>query len=206
MHIPKPTGGDFELAPAGTHLATCYRIIDLGTQDSTYRGTPKRQHKILITWELSDEKMKDGRPFSVGQRYTWSMSDKAALRRDLENWRGLAFVEKDFGPNGFDIKQILGKSCLLTITHSETDGHKYANVSAVSKLMKGQKGPSTVNEQVYLWIDQHRWDSEIFSKLSEKLKAAIMRSPEYSAMVNGGETSAPTAENPADGMDDEIPF
>ena len=31
-----PSGGDFTPVPAGLHLARCYRIVDLGTQQTEY--------------------------------------------------------------------------------------------------------------------------------------------------------------------------
>ena len=159
MFVPQPNDKEFEIPPAGTHLAACYRVIDLGTQTSSYMGQPKRQHKILVSWELPDEKMVDGRPFTIGQRYTWSMSEKAALRRDLESWRGVPFAEKDFGQGGFDIKNIIGKCCLLNIVHAEKNGKHYANIASISRLMKGQQGPDhTTNEHVYLWIATERWE------------------------------------------------
>lgn len=207
MHIPEPNDKQFELPPAGTHLAVCYRVIDLGTQNSTYMGQPKRQHKIMVSWELPDEKMADGRPFTIGQRYTWSMSEKAALRRDLESWRGVPFIEKDFGKGGFDIKNIIGKACLLNVVHSDSNGKQYANIAAISRLMKGQSAPGqTANEPVYLWLHEERWDSAVFSKLSDGLKAVIMKSPEYAAMLNGHDR--PDEPPPIDASDfnDSIPF
>lgn len=208
MYVPEPNDKQFELPPAGTHLAMCYRVIDLGTQSSTYMGQAKRQHKILISWELPDEKMADGRPFTIGQRYTWSMSEKAALRRDLESWRGVPFTEKDFGQGGFDIKNIIGKCCLLNIVHAEKNDKHYANIASISRLMKGQQGPSaTVNEAAYIWINADRWDSSIFNKLSDNMKALIMQSPEYAAMANGDDRG-PEEPPPADASDfsDNIPF
>lgn len=185
MYIPQPTEGNFELPPAGTFMASCYRVIDLGTQQTTYMGQPKTAHKILVTWELhGDDRMADGRPFSISKRYTWSMNEKAALRHDLESWRGVPFSENDFGPGGFDIQNILGKACLLTIVHSENNGKNYANISAVSKLMKGMQPPKVENETVYLWLTPERWDAATFGKLSQGLQQAIMKSPEY-AEING---------------------
>lgn len=211
MHIPEPNDRQFELAPAGTHMAVAYRVIDLGTQSSSYMGQPKRQHKILVSWELPDELMADGRPFTIGQRYTWSMSEKAALRRDLESWRGIPFTEKDFGESGFDIKNIIGKACLLNVVHKPSnDGSKtYANIASISRLMKGQQGPAqTANEHVYLWINPDRWDSATFTKLSDGLKALIMQSPEFAALKNGHD-DGPDEAPPVDAHDafgDEIPF
>ena len=47
------------------------------------------------------------------------MSEKAKLRKHLESWRGKAFADADFGPNGFNIKNILGVAGLLAITHAD---------------------------------------------------------------------------------------
>jgi len=211
MYVPAPNDKQFELPPAGTHLATCYRVIDLGTQNSTYMGQAKRQHKIMLGWELSDELMTDGRPFMISQRYTWSMSEKAALRRDLESWRGIPFQDKDFGEGGFDIKNVLGKPCLLNVVHVNKNGKDYANIASISRLMKGQKGPEkTVNETVYLWLHPERWDSATFMKLSDGLKGVIMQSPEYAAVANGhvnnDDEPPPVDANEYGAFDDAIPF
>lgn len=210
MHIPAPNDKQFELPPAGTHMATCYRVIDLGTQSSTWNGQQKRQHKIMISWELPDELMTDGRPFTISQRYTWSMSEKAALRKDLESWRGVPFQEKDFGPGGFDIMNIIGKSCLLNIVHVEKNLKEYANIASISRLMKGQKGPDKpTNESIYLWLHSERWEPSTFAKLSDGLKGLIMQSPEYAQVANGHDTNMdepPPVDAGDDFYSDNIPF
>lgn len=185
MYLPAPSTHEFELCPAGTHLAVCYRVIDLGTQDSTYQGQVKCQRKVLISWELPDEKMADGRPFSISQRYSWSMSEKATLRKHLESWRGLPFQDRDFGPEGFNIKNILGKGCLLTVTHTERGDKQYANIAAVGKMMKGMQAPPPTNELTYLWLHPAHWSDAVFGKLSQGLQGVIMQSPEYKSVVMG---------------------
>lgn len=204
MYLPPPTGGDFELAPAGTHLAVCYRVIDLGTQTTTFNNQPKQQHKIQVNWELADEKMKDGRPFIVSNRYTWSMSEKATLRKHLESWRGKAFADTDFGPTGFNIKNIIGKGCLLTITHSERDGKHYANIGSVGKLMKGMVTPVITNEAAYLWLNPGLFDQEVFNSLTPNMQGTIMQSPEYQELL-GGSGNEPPPHDAADFHDDPMP-
>lgn len=205
MYVPAPNDKDFELPPSGTHKAICYRVIDLGTQDTTYNGQAKRQHKILISWELPEELMSDGRPFSIGNRYTWSMSDKAALRADLESWRGVPFTEKDFGEGGFDIKNIVGKGCLLTVVQESKGGKTYANIKSISKLMKGMEIGAPKNPVTYLWLHPDRWQPEVFHTLSQGIQGTIMKSPEYQAIANGHDDHrAPV--NDADLPRDEIPF
>ncbi len=207
MYLPKPTEGDFELPPSGTFLAVCYRVLDLGTQDTTYKGTPKRQHKILISWELPEEKMKDGRPFTISSRYTWSMSEKAALRKNLESWRGQPFTDKDFGQGGFDIKAIIGKACLLTIVHTNKGDKNYANIASISRIMKGMTVPEVTNEKVFVGLSNEDFNQPVFFKLSENLQNTIKASPEYQEMVNGydGPTDGPVSDA-KDFHDDQIPF
>jgi len=208
MYLPTPSEREFELAPAGTHLAVCYRVIDLGTQETSYNGQPKKQHKILLSWELPDEKMADGRPFTISQRYSWSMHEKAALRRDLESWRGKPFTDADFGEHGFDIRKIIGVGCLLNIIHQGKNGATYANIAAIMKPTKGTVVPPTVNPHAYLWINTDRWDPEVFSKLSQSLQATIMKSPEYHQLVRdyeqGDQQPPPIEAN--DFPEDRIPF
>jgi hypothetical protein len=80
--LPAPSaGGDFESIPPGTYPAVCYRVIDLGRQETEYQGEKKIQHKVLLSWDIADEetRMSDGRPFTISSRYTWSMHEKAQL-------------------------------------------------------------------------------------------------------------------------------
>src|SRR6185369_10438591 len=76
MYLPAPTESNFTPVPAGTHLGICYRVIDLGTQSTNFNGETKLAHKVLVSWEIPDEKMDDGRPFTISQSYTWSMHEK----------------------------------------------------------------------------------------------------------------------------------
>ena len=59
MPILMPEEQSYELMPPGSHVATCFRICDVGTQPGQYG--PKSQ--IVISWETPDELMADGRPF-----------------------------------------------------------------------------------------------------------------------------------------------
>lgn len=186
MHIPKPTeGGDFELPPAGgPYMATCYRFLDLGTQHS--EAYNKTAHKVLIGWELIDEQDSQGRPFLIAKRYTWSMHEKAALRKDLEAWRGRPFIEADFGPGGFTTKRLLGQGCQIMIEHSpsQTGDRTYANIAAIMALPKGATAQRTVTPHEYLTLDASEFDLAVFAALGDGLRKVIENSPEY-RMLNG---------------------
>jgi hypothetical protein len=208
MYIPKPNeSSEFANAPAGTHLALCYRFIDLGTQETNFldsAGNKKMAHKVLIGWELPDELMDNGKPFVVQQRYTWSMSDKANLRKDLESWRGKSFEDKDFGPGGFNVKNVLGKPCVLTIVHKEDGGKVYANIASVGKPMKGMQAPAAPqNPVVYFSLDE--FDASVYATLSQGLQAVIAKSPEFQK-ISGGHHDEPPVSGPVDDFAQDVPF
>ncbi len=196
MKIPTPNGGgEFELAPAGTHLAVCYRFIDLGTQKTVYMGETNTRRKVLISWELCEEFMSDARPFTINQRYTWSMHEKSTLRKHLEAWRGKAFSDEDFGENGFDIRNILGRPCILTVTHTLKGEKVYANVSSVGRLMRGQQAAPSLNEQFYFSLDPAEFNADAWSRLPDWAKTMIMPTPEYAAL--NAQPKEPISDAPA---------
>ena len=214
--LPPPSGGDFVPPPEGTHMAVCYRVVDLGTQQTEFQGQAKRQRKIMLSWELPDEKMDDGEPFSIHQRYTWSMHEKATLRQHLEAWRGRAFTDADFGATGFNIKNLLGVGCLIGVVHEAKNGKTYANIRSIAKLMKWTKAPPLHNTATYFWLDS--FDPVIFGGFSQGLQTVIMKSPEYQEAIrkrNGAEhvSDEPPPPNgpddygsPGGDFDSEIPF
>lgn len=206
--LPKPDDKNFTPVPPGNHVAVCYRVIDLGTQRTEYLGQEKRQHKLLISWEIPDEKMDDGRPFTIGQRFTWSMSEKANLRRVLESWRGRAFTEDDFGANGFDIKNVIGVGCMLNVVHETKAGKTYANIASVAKLPKGMNAPAPTNARSYVWLSHEEFVQKCYDDLTDGLKEVIKAAPEFKALAHPERITDSEAAGPRDDipLEDEIPF
>jgi len=194
-------GGDFKPVPAGTHVAICTLVADMGVQPSQ-KWRPKEQ--VYIRWELPNEitswKDSDGNektgPMVIGKKYTISTSEKANLRSDLESWRGRLFTEEEI--KGFDIKNILGKACMLGVAHNVTKDKTYANITAVMGLPKGTPVPSPSVTPLAYDLDNH--NQAVFEKLPSWLQEAI------SGRIKSD--TAPTVTNGKDGQefDDEIPF
>ncbi len=190
----EPQGGDFEQAPAGTHRATCYSIIDLGTQHVEFNGEEKTQNQVMISWELPDETMSDGRPFSVSRFYTNSLHEKSSLRKDLAAWRGRDFTEQELA--GFDLASIIGKGCLVSVVMNQKNK---AKVGAVLAMPKGTATSKLVNDQRLFFLDE--WDAHVWENLPKGLKAIIMKSDEYQ-QLHGPGADAP----PNDDDDGGLPF
>lgn len=175
---------DFQITPEGQYIARCYKIIDMGTQTTTGQYGVKDQHKVMISWELLDDKVKmeDGRPFSVSQFYTVSLHEKSKMRADLEAWRGKKFTAEELA--GFDLSKVLGSYCMLQVVHDETG--KYANVQTIMAY-KGTK-PEPVNPTVVFDIDKP--DMEVFNSFSDNMKTKITNTPEWKS----NHLTAPTTE------------
>ena len=194
-------GGDFEQPPTGTHIARCIKVIDIGTQKGEYQGQANIRRQCIIGFELSNELMTEGdykgKPFVTSRFYTASLSEKANLRKDLENWRGRAFTEEEL--KGFESKNILGKPCMLSLT--ENDKHK-VRITGIMALPKGAEVPSQVNSSVYFSLDE--FNQQTFDGLSEGIKRLIKASPEYMGILN---PRAPEQKKGKfDDMMDDIPF
>jgi len=200
MKVSDPGGGDFEKAPEGTHVARCYRFIDLGTQFNEKWNT--HQRKVQISWELPTELMEDGRPFMVSAQYTASLSEKAYLRRDLESWRGRKFTDEERA--GFELDTVLGAPCMLNVVHNTTDGTTYTNVQGIVAMPKGMECPELVNKIEKFNIEDP--DMELFDTFTDKMKEKIKKAPEWRA--GEGEESPPPEYDgpPPDEYNDSIPF
>lgn len=199
LTVRETGGGEFELPPAGTYPARCYRVIDLGTQPVEWQGTTKHQQKVLIAWELmGDERMKDGRPFSIQKRYTASLSEKASLRADLEAWRGRPFTGDEL--RGFHLKNILGQACLLQVIHTEKNGKSYANIASLMRLPKGMQCAAAENPAI--WFDLEDPDMEAFDMLGDRLKEVIQGSPEW----HSAHGKSPEEANEKIAETEDVPF
>ena len=213
--IAKDTGGgDFKQVPAGTHLARCFRIIDLGTQPVVWQGETKHMLKLMITWELfgedDDLSTDDGMPLIISKRYTNSLGKKANLRADLEKWRGVPFTEVEL--RGFDVEKLLDKWCLLSVLQTSKDGKTYSNVASVSSLPKAMKAtlPKGVHELVSFSVLDP--DMDVYEKFHDKLKETIKGSLEMMAKAewkdddDTANKELATAGKGFDDIDDDIPF
>ena len=202
--IAKDTGGgDFQDAPIGTHVGVAIRLIDLGTQHGEYQGQPTRRNQVLVTWELPNERMEDGKPFIVSAFLTNSLSEKATMRHWLENWRGRPFTPEEL--DGFDLQNILGKPCMLNVIAKPTG--KGVKVGGVMALPKGMAKPEPENAISAFWLDE--FNRATFEELPKGIKEIIMKSEEYQKLngnQQGGAQSQQVPRGSFADMDDDIPF
>lgn len=136
----------------GTYLAICNMLVDLGLQyNETYKNSSR---KVLIGWEIPEETYEyDGEVHrkNLSKRYTASLSERATLRQDLASWRGRDFTQEELA--AFDLRNIVGASCLINVIHKESNGKTYANISSIMALPKGMKKGTLAEPAIVFDLD-----------------------------------------------------
>lgn len=176
------TQSDFERAPEGVHPARCFRLIDLGTQKSEWQGQITQQRKLMLSFELlGEDRMSNGKPFSISRRFTASLGEKSALRAFLQQWRGKAFTPEEL--KGFDLKKLLGAPCLITTGGVERAGRQYSNILAISPVPRGMTCPPAENPPI--WFDLDDFDLSTYDNLGKGIQDTIAASPEHQKFTRG---------------------
>jgi len=207
-------GGDFTPVPQGMHLARCYRIVDLGTQETTYLGTVKHLPKVMLQFEVHGEDedgnaivTAKGEPMSISKNFTLSLAEKATLRKDLQTWRGREFTADEL--RGFELKNVLGAWAMVSVIKAMgNNGKEYTNIAAIMSVPQAVKKagmPKHHNELKMFSIDEP--DMALFDSFSNGLKEKIQKSPEWQARGGTRTSTLSTASSSGfDDMDDDIPF
>lgn len=202
MKFPAKSSANFEIVPAGQHVAICNAVVDLGMQPgSAMYPDPKRQ--VYIRFELPAERIqytKDGRemegPMSIGRTFTASMHEKASVRKFIESMFGKNFPS-DEAAEDFDFKALLGRKCLLNVTHNERAGKSYANIQNVGPIPKGMPADYPQhNPSLYYSLDDP--NASVLAALPEWIQKKIAERIQSEPATQ----SAPAAEE----FSDEIPF
>ena len=218
MALTYKTGGSgegFAPVPAGSHIAVCDIVADIGMQPgSQLYPNPKQQ--VYIRFELPNERIefeKDGKkiigPAVIGKTYTASMNEKANLRHHLESWRGKQFTDEE--AEAFDVSAILGKPCMLTVMHSEKDGKTYANIAGIGALPKCISAKTIIPEIVpilYAAPDNTGTYGQLPEWLRKKIDGQILPEPPAKKVsYPNDEISYDSSGNKGlEITDDDIPF
>lgn len=195
------SGGNFQPVSEGVHVATCISIVDLGDQYSELYD--KTQRKVMLTWEVADDVVEvDGleKPRVISKEYTLSLSEKASLRAHLEAWRGKAFKLDEL--EGFDLRNVLGKSCQMQIVHIEKNGSTYANIKSIMALPKGMAAVPAAGNLTYFALDDPGC-LEVLDKLPKWIQDKIIKSSTYKALI---ETQSDPNSGDLDNDSADLPF
>jgi len=203
MKAPTP---ERTLAPAGAFPARVYSIIYMGTVKGEYKGTPTESYRVRLSWELPTKTriFKEGepaKPFVVSKELTLSMGSKSNLRPLVEGMLGVSFT--DDNAKSFDVDDLLGVSCLISLAHKESPNGKYVAINSTSPLPEGMTCPPPVNTPKIL--SYQKFDKEYFAGLPRFIQEKMEKTPEFIKM-NGGTVKEDMEFHNETVNPDDIPF
>jgi hypothetical protein len=183
------------LAPVGNHIARCYQLVDLGTQDSIKYGNSS--HKLRFAWELCEETHDFGKgkkePYTVSMTVNFFFGRNSNFTKLLEGWKGGTFSESEL--ETFELKRLLGKACMINVVHNSTADRDYANVASVSPLPAKWRDrvPALQNKPIYFETEMGPNSAE-FKALPEFMQKVIEKCHEW----RGSGSSLPPEKDDSD--------
>lgn len=216
MAIMAPMGGNggFQVHPEGQFAAVCVDVVDVGLVEYQTPEGPKIQHKVDLYWYCGHDKTDDagkttmdadGRavPLLVKQRYTLSSHERSTLRKHLEGWYAKTFDNATLAKKGgFDVEKVLGRPCLLIVTHAIRGDNTYANVTGIMALPKGMDAPEIPDGYIRVIDRPPREDRPQYQ--NAPAQSAPVRAP---AKINGNQAQPPAEPWPDEpSAEDELPF
>jgi hypothetical protein len=186
-------------------MGVCNMLVDLGMQfNEVYKNSSR---KVLIGWEIPDEtiELDDGpHPRQISKRYTASLNEKSTLRSDLAAWRGRDFTPEELA--AFDLRNIVGASCLINVIHKESNGKTYANIGNIMALPKGMAKGKLSEPAVIFDLDTD--PVEDVDKLPKWIGDIIKKSETYQQRITPAVAPADGSTNfvELDDADGELPF
>ena len=146
-------GGDFVPCPAGNYRARIAAILDIGhqptvkTDDKTKEKYEADTRQLYIVYELS-KKQPNGEPYTMGQKMTFSMNERANLFTLVQNLTG----QKPLPGSNFSLPTLLGKPCMVNVSLGKPNaqGKSYSSIGSVSAFPEGMEEPAWKYEPV-MW-------------------------------------------------------
>jgi hypothetical protein len=207
--IPVTTGGggDYELCPAGNYPGTIIALIDAGFHDAQNQkdGSTYQRRILIIAFEIT-KRNKDGKPFVLADRQTWSMSNNSNFYALVTNLTG----PKKEGER-FDPRVLAGMPVMVQVTNNTVQDRKgkdkvYHNIGTVAQFPEGLPFP-TPSRPPLIWsvmegkpVPDVSWLPYVYG---ETVAGIIASSHEYKAGRVPQSRPEPAAAT-ADGND--IPF
>ena len=137
MVLTEKSESTWENPTSGLHTAVCVDSIDLGEQTTTYQGETKTRPMLQLKFRIGDQDKSDGSPMYISRKYTATLNEKGAFRKDLKSWRGADLSNEEKGDFNTDV--LVGAQAQLNIEEfQKSDGTAGSAVGAILPPEKGQ--------------------------------------------------------------------
>lgn len=178
--------------PAGSFIARCVQIIDLGTQSiPTKNGGTWEAPKVILGFETAANmrNTKDGQiPYIYEKEFINDMGEGKELRTTVEEWLGKSLTEEE--AQNFDLGQLLDKPCHLVVAEQQKDnGTRYTKIDKVKKL----EGEALSRITRLTAFSFENFNKDVFESLPDYISKKLALAKEYDEAWDkayaGGSTS-----------------
>ena len=168
----------------GSYVSACIGVIDIGEQFEKYKDEKQGKYvsKVVFLFELLGETvLVDGeqKPRWLSMEMTKSLHERSKLYKTLTAWLGRQLTEDELSieGSGFNLAQMAGKNCLLSVSLKEKDGESSNQISGVMGVPKGLPIGKPESELLLFDIDDR--DEAVFEKLPGWIQEKIRKSTQY---------------------------
>ena len=132
MIMSDTSTSSWENPTLGLHGAVCCDVADLGLQMTNYG----EKNLISVTFSL-DQNKEDGKPITISRKYTKSLNEKSAFRKDLKTWRGADLTAEEKAE--FNTEKLVGAQAQVNIEEfQKSDGTPGTSIGAILPPADGQ--------------------------------------------------------------------
>lgn len=201
-YIPSGNQTEYENPEDGTYYAVVTQVIFLGEHENPEGRYGKKDpsQKVRVQFELSNDTMSDGRPYTVTKTMSFypSLPDKANFTHLLSAVYGRAKLEEmKKSKDGILFKDLLGEHLMVTVESYSYNGKEYSGVAGYSPVPRGTTKRESVNTHLYYDPDDH--DEEAYARLSNKAKEIIQNRLDKPQTAASGKAKTEEAQtNPSD--------
>jgi hypothetical protein len=178
---------EFKRLEAGSYLATCFGIVDLGVQPQEFEGKKVlSRQKMMLFFEIDKAsedddgnplvlEREDGKPFVITNEYTSNLSPKSKLKEHLNSWRGRPFTDEELA--SFNVAKLLGVTCMVAV---DLNSKGYNKILALSKPIAGLPKPKPSLPKFI--FDDTAPDVEVWAMLPNWVKNKINDAENWDAI------------------------
>jgi hypothetical protein len=132
MILSDTSTSSWENPTLGLHGAVCVDVADLGIQQTNFG----EKHLIAVVFGL-DQNKADGTQITISRKYTKSLNEKAAFRKDLKTWRGADLTDAEKAE--FNTEMLVGAQAQVNIEEfQKNDGTPGTSIGAILPPADGQ--------------------------------------------------------------------
>lgn len=166
--VAKGSDAKYKSHPEGQYVGVCVDAIDLGENVETFAGQPsKLAHKCALVFRTGERNEQTGEYIDIGREFTVSMSEKANLRKFLEQWRGKPYTAEQVEA-GVPLHKLVNQPGLLQVAHKTSANQRtYALIQScvgVPMQMAGGIGTYPDYQRADYWEEKKRAYAEAVRK------------------------------------------